>query len=399
MIASMTPQAEELFNTHRAWAHGVARSFAARRGIRGFDADALESEADFALWQAATRFDPLVGKEFKAFASCRLLGGMRESHYRQPGIRSLRKLGLRVVSINEPVSKDDERCAEYADSRALQPFALIDAKDEVQAALASLKPMQRTVLILEFFEGLNQADTARRMKRSASHVYRLDVMALKEARQHLLSQYSPRYVAGRRASPLPAIERPVQVVKVSSGVTPARTDKRSRFKELKAQRKKTLELVAALKNEAATRRRIERQEVKLRRVQDRQEQTANRVVVAEQIRTQKAEQRRAQQAAKASARAEHLAHTMEQRRIQRAEQQAAQRKALATAQLAASAPPMAGIRSLEPRMQEILRLTTEEGFTVRQIAERFGLPFKKAKKLCVRAVIEARRAAQPITWT
>ncbi|HSJ72911.1 MAG TPA: SigB/SigF/SigG family RNA polymerase sigma factor [Miltoncostaeaceae bacterium] len=219
-----SPDRERLILDHMGFVHALAR----RYGDRGEPLDDLVQAGMVGLVNAADRFDPARGSDFRSFAAPTVLGEIRR-HFRD------RTWAVRVPrSVKDDVSRTSKAIEklqgslgrspsvrEIADEAGMSPDRVLDALaahgayrplslarpaegegpegerevataeagfDEVDArmvlarGLARLPPRERVILHLRFNEGLFQSEIAARVGLSQMHVSRLIARALETLR-------------------------------------------------------------------------------------------------------------------------------------------------------------------------------------------------------------------------
>ena len=157
--AGAAARALALFNEHTDLAHWFAWKLAKKRDHRvsrvTFLArvDALSSYALEGLWDAAKRFDPVLGKTFKTYASIRIQGAIVD------GFRTESALSRRTIQ--------RLRCAE---GRAQQTEAVISAQADGLIAETVEDEDKKLHLITRENpeEALAQADVARLVRQSVA---------------------------------------------------------------------------------------------------------------------------------------------------------------------------------------------------------------------------------------
>ena len=158
----MTPAARRLLiERHLPLVRAIARRYAGAEPL-----DDLAQVGAIGLIKAADRFDAARGVAFGAFAAPFVAGEIRH-HLRDrcAPVRVPRRLqaeGIRVTAVE----------LDQADTIHADP--MVQAQDRVAlgAALRSLAPYERRVVLLRFMEDLSQAQIARRIGRSQVHVSR-----------------------------------------------------------------------------------------------------------------------------------------------------------------------------------------------------------------------------------
>jgi RNA polymerase sigma-B factor len=205
---------ERLVLDHLPLAHALARRYARR----GEPLEDLEQVAMVGLIKAVDRFDPSRGTALASFATPTILGEIRR-HFRDRlrpvrvprGLQDAQANVSRAIgeltgslghspSVAEIAShleiSDDDVLDALAAASAFRPvslsqprdvesdapieipiedpgFALVEGRAGLSAALASLPPRERTIIIMRFSSELTQSQIADRIGISQMHVSRL----------------------------------------------------------------------------------------------------------------------------------------------------------------------------------------------------------------------------------
>jgi RNA polymerase sigma-B factor len=203
-------------------------SWLATRGARRFadcgePFDDLVQVARIGLLNAIDRFDPAQGVPFGAFATPTIMGELRRyfrDHTWSVHVsRRAKDLRPAVNAASEALSKElhrSPRIREIAERMTLPEEAVIEAleannayrahtldptgrntpaaesnldevlnRDVIAGLLDRLRPRQRQILYLRFFEELSQAQIAEQIGTSQVHVGRLLASSLAQLRDHL----------------------------------------------------------------------------------------------------------------------------------------------------------------------------------------------------------------------
>ncbi len=207
---------------------GLVSALARRFGADGRELDDLIQVGAIGLIQAIDRFDPSRGVAFRSYAVPTILGEMRRyfrdkaSTIRLP--RHLRELLAQASAASARLTQELERppsLDELAQAMAVPPEDLAVAEESAQApvsldqelpaseeasladyfgaedaemarledralinqVLSCLSLRERIILYLRFYQGLSQAEVAKRLHISQMHVSRLEHRALERVRQ------------------------------------------------------------------------------------------------------------------------------------------------------------------------------------------------------------------------
>ncbi|MEP7047151.1 MAG: SigB/SigF/SigG family RNA polymerase sigma factor [Ilumatobacteraceae bacterium] len=217
-------------NRDRALRDEIAErtSWLATRGARRFadcgePFDDLVQVARIGLLNAIDRFDPAQGVPFGAYATPTIMGELRR-YFRDHtwGVhvsRRAKDLRPAVNATSETLSKELQRSpliSEIADRMKVPEEAVIEAleannayrahaldqsgrntpavesnleevlnREVIAGLLDRLRPRQRQILYLRFFEELSQAQIADKIGTSQVHVGRLITSSLAQLREHL----------------------------------------------------------------------------------------------------------------------------------------------------------------------------------------------------------------------
>lgn len=206
----------------------------ATRGARRFadcgePFDDLVQVARIGLLNAIDRFDPSHGVPFGAYATPTIMGELRRyfrDHTWSVHVsRRAKDLRPAVNSTSETLSKElhrSPRVSEIAARMRISEEAVIEAleannayrahaldptgrsapaveanlddvlnRDVIAGLLERLRPRERDILYLRYFEELSQADIAERIGTSQVHVGRLIASSLAELRKHLQDDAGP----------------------------------------------------------------------------------------------------------------------------------------------------------------------------------------------------------------
>ena len=157
----------------------LVRSIARRHAGGGEPLEDLAQVGAIGLIKAADRYDAGRGVAFGAFAAPFIAGEIRH-HLRDRAApvrvpRRLQAEGVRVTAVG----------LDQADGPETDP--MVQARDRVAlgAAMRSLAPTERRVVLLRFAEDLSQAQIARRIGLSQVHVSRTLRAALLRLEQQL----------------------------------------------------------------------------------------------------------------------------------------------------------------------------------------------------------------------
>jgi RNA polymerase sigma-B factor len=217
---SRDPELRDQIAEHTLW---LATRGARRFADRGEPFDDLVQVARIGLLNAIDRFDPAHGVPFGAYATPTIMGELRR-YFRDHtwGVhvsRRAKDLRPAVNSTTEALSKElrrSPRISEIADRMKIPEEAVIEAleannayrarpldqsgrstpvvdsnldavlnREVIAGLLDRLRPRQRQILQLRFFEELSQAQIAEQIGTSQVHVGRLIASSLAELRSHL----------------------------------------------------------------------------------------------------------------------------------------------------------------------------------------------------------------------
>lgn len=191
------PDYEERIVSHLGFARAVAsRSLDPR--CRGADREDLIAWGVFGLVQAARRYRGDMGAPFGAYAARRVRGQVLDAlRERDPLTRTERRAFKEQQKISEDlpqpyVEVSLDRLAEIGDAE-IAGSALLPSKTDprwprVIAALATLPPMERKVVVLAFARGMTLKEIGARVSLSESGVCRVRARALKKLRAACASE-------------------------------------------------------------------------------------------------------------------------------------------------------------------------------------------------------------------
>jgi RNA polymerase sigma-B factor len=208
---------------------GLVSALARRFGADGRELDDLIQVGAIGLIQAIDRFDPSRGVAFRSYAVPTILGEMRRyfrdkastirlpRHLREllaqanaasarltqklerpPSLDELAQamavppedLAVAEESAQAPVSLDQELPASEEEASLADYFGAEDAEMArledralINQVLSCLSLRERLILYLRFYQGLSQAEVAKRLHISQMHVSRLEHRALERVRQ------------------------------------------------------------------------------------------------------------------------------------------------------------------------------------------------------------------------
>ena len=210
-----TPERERLILDHMGFVQALARRYV----DRGEPLDDLVQAGMVGLVNAADRYDPRRGSDFRSFAAPTVLGEIRR-HFRDRtwAVRVPRSVKDDVARTSQAVEKlqgslgrspsvreiadesdmDQDRVLDaLAAQSAYRPLSLArpaeaegpegyeeaDARMVLARGLSRLPPRERVILHLRFNEGLYQSEIAKRVGLSQMHVSRLIARALETLRK------------------------------------------------------------------------------------------------------------------------------------------------------------------------------------------------------------------------
>lgn len=156
---SLTPN--ELFGHYRPWAAGIARSVH-RRLPPSFELDDLVQAAEMAMWQAAQKYKPTKGVEFRCYAHAAVNGACYMLARRRNYIEATHE------ELHEPAVDGPERRVMNW-QRAKRAFAQME----------DLPALERQVLRLHYEDSLPMTTVAARVNRGLTTVYTLRAKALR----------------------------------------------------------------------------------------------------------------------------------------------------------------------------------------------------------------------------
>lgn len=228
---------DEIFRRARWLAVRGARRFS----DRGEPFDDLVQVASIGLLKAIERFEPSMGVPFGSYATPTILGELRR-HFRDHtwSVRVPRRAKDLRTSVNaatdelqrllgrSPTVSEIAARLEIAEDAVLEVMEANNAyrarpldhttvgqqvvvdddaehvldREMIVSLLDRLRPRERTILYLRFFEELSQAQIAARVGTSQVHVGRLIVSSLAQLRMQLMDATSP-YEAGTGETRLP----------------------------------------------------------------------------------------------------------------------------------------------------------------------------------------------------
>jgi RNA polymerase sigma-B factor len=209
---------------------GLVSALARRFGADGRELDDLIQVGAIGLIQAIDRFDPSRGVAFRSYAVPTILGEMRRyfrdkastirlpRHLRElltqanaasarltqklerpPSLDELAQamsvppedLAVAEESAQAPVSLDQELPASEEEISSLADYfgaedaemARLEDRALINQVLSCLSLRERIILYLRFYQGLSQAEVAKRLHISQMHVSRLEHRALERVRQ------------------------------------------------------------------------------------------------------------------------------------------------------------------------------------------------------------------------
>lgn len=202
----------------------IATRSARRFADRGEPFDDLVQVARIGLLKAVDRFDPIHGVQFGAFATPTIVGELRR-YFRdhtwsvhvsrrakdlRPAVNTAadeltRELGRSptVAEIAARIHNTEDAVLEALEAnnayraRSLDPtgtghappvearFDTVLDREVIIGLLETLRPRERTIIYLRFFEELSQAQIAERVGTSQVHVGRLLAATLAQLRHHL----------------------------------------------------------------------------------------------------------------------------------------------------------------------------------------------------------------------
>ena len=152
---------DALFQRHRPWAAGIARSVH-RRLPPSFELDDLVQAAEMAMWQAAQKYQPAKGVEFRCYAHAAVNGACYMLARRRNYIEATHE------ELHEPAVDGPER-------------RVMDWQQAKQASahIEGLPALERQVLRLHYEDSLPMTAVAERVNRGLTTVYTLRAKALR----------------------------------------------------------------------------------------------------------------------------------------------------------------------------------------------------------------------------
>ncbi len=173
----------------------LTRNLSVRIIPTGIEADDLDGCGYIALVQAADRFNPDRGVEFRTLAICMIRGAMleflRKSDWAPRSVRQAQKRGeevaiIDIVSLEGLVSESDDEDSLLVSSQVagvgLDPEELVIGMDETRRLwekVAELSPWERQVIEEHYLLGRTFVAIARRMDRSGTRIGQIHQDALK----------------------------------------------------------------------------------------------------------------------------------------------------------------------------------------------------------------------------
>jgi RNA polymerase sigma factor (sigma-70 family) len=144
----------DLFESHREWAEGIASAYVRRRCLCSrFSREQVQQAALIGLWNAAKRFDPTRGSTFQAFAYMKIVGAIGDEYRHAENFwnnaRSFPNCPAQLI-LGDGDGREDIRFAaptEWAgDDRTFELINLLR------------NPMHQTIVYLRYVEGLTQRE-------------------------------------------------------------------------------------------------------------------------------------------------------------------------------------------------------------------------------------------------
>src|SRR5690606_14585241 len=169
---------------------GLVRAAARRLQRPGVEYDDLFQAGCIGLLKAVDGFDPRRGVRFSTYAVPVIIGEMRRWAREQHPVRLPRGLAdvrRRALACRAPLAEPPPGAG--ADAAPLAQRLPADGGEErlvenaaLKAALAQLADWERRLILLRFFEGFSQAETARALGVSQPHVSRTERRLLRRFR-------------------------------------------------------------------------------------------------------------------------------------------------------------------------------------------------------------------------
>jgi RNA polymerase sigma-B factor len=213
----------------------LARSLASKFANRGEPLEDLVQVATIGLINAVDRYDPSRGTKFSTYATPTILGEIKryfrdkswnlkvprhlqelnwsankaveelsQELGRSPSIKEIaQRIGateeetleaLELGNAHETVSLDNQLSVEGEPAYLMQGEIIgeqdadlekIEDFEDLRIAIDALEPREKAIVLMRFFEGLSQAEVAKRLGISQMHVSRLQHRALQKLRQVL----------------------------------------------------------------------------------------------------------------------------------------------------------------------------------------------------------------------
>ncbi len=189
------PGERDALITEHAHLVALTRHLSVRIVPTGVETDDLDSCGYIALVQAADRFDPERGVEFRTLAICMIRGAMleflRQADWAPRLVRQAQKRGedvaiIEVVSLEGLVSESDDEDSLSVSSQVAgvgpDPEELVISMDETRRLwekVGELSPWERQVIEEHYLLGRTFVSIARRMERSATRIGQIHQDALK----------------------------------------------------------------------------------------------------------------------------------------------------------------------------------------------------------------------------
>lgn len=173
----------EIFTKHQAWALSIARLQALKAGLRPADRVISENAALTGLWQASARWRPVENVTFKTYARKRIQGEILDQA-RQADVVSRRRAreaaGVFIPTFSSLVS-DTPAGACNADFKVCDTC---ETNDLVEVLLTKIRGIQRTVIVMHFFQNMSLTEISEKLGKSATKICAIKNAALAMLRTH-----------------------------------------------------------------------------------------------------------------------------------------------------------------------------------------------------------------------
>lgn len=196
---------KQLIIEHMQFAKNCARKFIPRLPLPVrvvLDKDDLESIAYLGLVQAAQAYQQEKGGSFRTFAAYRIKGAIWDEVRRMHPVSHRTKLQIKVGYLDEPI-KNDENPWDFGpdlnECTPLEQVVLLDEARTIRKAVQELRPIEREIIVLYFFEGCTIQDIVSRLHMPRSTVYYTINRAISNVKSLLIKSWDlpPEIERGR----------------------------------------------------------------------------------------------------------------------------------------------------------------------------------------------------------